>query len=204
LINGRKLQYEVPNASALEEEGFVTLIRYNAHAPQGKATALFNWKVSAMEIHPEEDVVLVLLLCTATMRSVADFGGKHHGNLFAQRRHKESKPGLKDWGSVVVDHATSQSNLASWYLNTPQLREAEDGTERILSHAGPMGGACGSSCQAGADMGGYSKEHGWTLHKHQGWREVTIDTSSVGTMGAWGRRTGSGIQLDLSRLPKKT
>jgi hypothetical protein len=158
LINGRKLQYEVPNASALEEEGFVTLIRYNAHAPQGKATALFNWKVSAMEIHPEEDVVLVLLLCTATMRSVADFGGKHHGNLFAQRRHKESKPGLKDWGSVVVDHATSQSNLASWYLNTPQLREAEDGTERILSHAGPMGGACGSSCQAGADMGGYSKE----------------------------------------------
>ena len=201
MINGRKLQYEVPNASPLEEEGFVTLIRYNSQAPQGKATALFNWKVSAMEIHPEEDVVLVLLLCTATMRSVADFGGKHHGNLFAQRRHKESKPGLKDWGSVVVDHATSQSNLASWYLNTPQLLEADDGTERILSHAGPMGGACGSSCQAGEGVGGYSKEGGWTAPKHQGWREVAKE-SSVGTMSAWGRRTGSGIQLDSSRLPK--
>ena len=204
LINGRKLQYEVPDASPQEEEGFVTLIRYNAHAPQGKATALFNWKVSAMEIHPEEDVVLVLLLCTATMRSVADFGGKHHGNLFAQRRHKESIPGLKDWGSVVVEHATSQSNLASWFLNTPQLREADDGTERILSHAGPMGGACGSSCQAGEGVGGSSSQHGgWTTGpKHHGWREVSKD-SSMGTMGAWGRRTGSGIQLDSSLVPKK-
>lgn len=199
LINGRKLQYEVPNAIPQEEEGFVTLIRYNAQSPQGKATALFNWKVSAMEIHQEEDVVLVLLLCTATMRSVADFGGKHHGNLFAQKRHKESKPGLKDWGSVVVEHATSQSNLAMWYLNTPQLAEAEDGTERVLSHAGPMGGACGSSC-GGNNTGGW----GATAKHEGGWRQVVTKEASVGTMmGAWGRRTGSGTQLDSSRLPKK-
>ena len=205
MINGRKLQYEVPDASPLEEEGFVTLIRYNAQAPQGKATALFNWKVSAMEIHPEEDVVLVLLLCTATMRSVADFGGKHHGNLFAQRRHRESKPGQKDWGSVVVEHASSQSNLASWYLNTPQLLEADDGTERMLTHAGPMGGACGSSCRAGEGVGaGGPKDGEWSAPRHnQGWQQVNKESSS-GTMSTWGRRTGSGIQLDSSRLPKKT
>lgn len=113
----------------------MTIVRYNTHAPQGKATALFNWKVSAMEIHPEEDVVLVLLLCTATMRSVADFGGKHHGNLFARRRMKEHRPGLKDWGSVVLEHA-AQSNLAMWYLNTPEFIYTDDGTDRIHSHAG--------------------------------------------------------------------
>lgn len=142
-----------------------------------------------MEIHPEEDIILVLLLCTATMRSVADFGGKHHGNLFAQKRHKESKPGLKDWGSVVVEHATSQSNLATWYLNTP---EVEEGSEKVTT--GSMGGACGSSC------GGYS---GWgaMAKKHEGWRQVTMEKTTVEAMGAWGRRTGSGIQLDSSRLP---
>ena len=66
-----------------------------------------------MEVHPEEDVVLVLLLCMATMRSVADFGGKHYGNQFARRRHKEyRRPGLQDWNSVVLEHANPQSNLA--------------------------------------------------------------------------------------------
>jgi hypothetical protein len=132
------LEYEVHDSTPEEEEGFVTLVRYNAQTPQGKATALFNWKVSAMEIQPEEDVVLVLLLCTATMRSVADFGGKHQGNVFARRRHKEVRPGLKDWGSVVLEHATSQSNLAMWYLNTPQFIHNADGTDRVHSHPGKL------------------------------------------------------------------
>ncbi|XP_024365160.1 glycine-rich domain-containing protein 1 isoform X3 [Physcomitrium patens] len=199
LINGRKLQYEVPNATLQEEEGFVTLIRYNAQAPQGKATALFNWRVSAMEIHPEEDVVLVLLLCTATMRSVADFGGKHHGNLFAQRRHKESKPGQKDWGSVAVENAASQSNLATWYLNTPRFTDTDEGPQSTqLHHTGPTGGACGSSCQAGEGIWSNAER---ASVKHQGWKQVAND-SSKGSIGVWGRRTGSGIQMDLSRIAR--
>ena len=121
-----------------EQEGFVTLVRYNAQAPQGRATALFNWQVSAMEVHPEEDVVLVLLLCIATMRSIADFGGRHYGNLFARRRHKEHKPGLKDWNSVVLEHANPQSNLAMWYLSTPEKVCSDDGTDRAFSHAGNL------------------------------------------------------------------
>lgn len=137
LINGRKLQYLVNDATPEQEDGFVTLVRYNAQAPQGKATALFNWKVSAMEVHPEEDVVLVLLLCIATMRSVADLGGKHLGNLFARHRHKEHKPGRKDWNSVVLEHVTSQSNLAMWYLNTPAtFSTRDDGTDTHFNHAG--------------------------------------------------------------------
>ncbi|KAG0504602.1 hypothetical protein KC19_N016200 [Ceratodon purpureus] len=186
LINGRKLQYAVDGATP-EQEGFVTLVRYNAQAPQGRATALFNWQVSAMEVHPEEDVVLVLLLCIATMRSIADFGGRHYGNLFARRRHKEHKPGLKDWNSVVLEHANPQSNLAMWYLSTPEKVCSDDGTDRAFSHAGAMGGACGSSCQAGEGIGLNTGDRG-TVNKVS--REAI---QSAAPVSAWARRTGSGI-----------
>ncbi|XP_024383677.1 glycine-rich domain-containing protein 1 [Physcomitrium patens] len=203
LINGRKLQYLVNDATPEQEDGFVTLVRYNAQAPQGKATALFNWKVSAMEVHPEEDVVLVLLLCIATMRSVADLGGKHLGNLFARHRHKEHKPGRKDWNSVVLEHVTSQSNLAMWYLNTPAtFSTRDDGTDTHFNHAGSMGGACGSSCQAGDGM--VSFRGNLRLDDTiRGWREVSRGSSSINTIGAWGRRTGSGIPLDYASNHRK-
>jgi hypothetical protein len=126
LINGRKLQYEVPGATSEDEEGFVTLIRYTQQTPQGKATALFNFKVTAMEVLPEESVLLVLLLCTATLRSIADFGGVTSGHIDKHRRVKENAPGLKDWGSVVLENANSQSDLAFWYYNVPDPASNED------------------------------------------------------------------------------
>lgn len=125
LVNGRKQQYEVPGASPQEDEGFVTLIRYGPHTPQGKATALFNFKISAMEVVPEEDVVLVLLLCTATMRSIADFGGLSAGNEYTRRRSKENHPGSKDWGSVVLESTPRHSHLAHWHWNGGQTADDE-------------------------------------------------------------------------------
>lgn len=127
LVNGRKQQYEVAGASPQEEEGFVTLIRYGPHTPQGKATALFNFKISATEVLPEEDVVLVLLLCTATMRSIADFGGLSAGNEYIRRRMKENNPGSKDWGSVVLENTARHSNLAYWYWNCERTTDEDDG-----------------------------------------------------------------------------
>ena len=78
------------------------VLGYTSQCPQGKATALFNWKVSAMEFLPEEDAVLILLLCKATVLTVADFGGDNLGNFLIKRRMKEAKPGSRDWGSVVI------------------------------------------------------------------------------------------------------
>ncbi|KAH9305592.1 hypothetical protein KI387_009996 [Taxus chinensis] len=121
LLNGRKLQYQVKEAKAEEEEGFVTLVRYTPQCPQGKATALFNWKVSAMEFLPEEDALLVLLLCNATVRTVADFGGDSVGDFFIKRRKKETTPGKRDWGSVVVQNSVSASDLSFWYLNPREV-----------------------------------------------------------------------------------
>jgi hypothetical protein len=50
LISGRKLDYEVNGATAEEEAGFVTLIRFPPGSPAGMATALFNFKSGAMEV----------------------------------------------------------------------------------------------------------------------------------------------------------
>ncbi|CAM6070832.1 unnamed protein product [Sphagnum tenellum] len=180
LINGRKLQYEVPGATSEDEEGFVTLIRYTQQTPQGKATALFNFKVSAMEVLPEESVLLVLLLCTATLRSIADFGGVTSGHIDKHRRVKENAPGLKDWGSVVLENANAQSDLAFWYYNVPDPASNED--EDGVGFSGPMGGACGSLARANTS-------------------EVQINTPISAavidaTAGEWGRRTGSGIPVN--------
>lgn len=121
LLNGRKLEYQVTGAKSEEEEGFVTLVRYTAQCPQGKATALFNWKVSAMEFLPEEDAVLILLLCEATFRTVVDFGADNLGNLFIRRRMKQAKPGSRDWGSVVIQNSPSMPDLNFWYLNPREV-----------------------------------------------------------------------------------
>eukprot|EP00897_Mesotaenium_endlicherianum_P008489 jgi/Mesen1/7669/ME000401S07007 len=43
------LQYEVPGGRPEHEEGYVTVIRYSSHAPQGKATCLLNWRTGGIE-----------------------------------------------------------------------------------------------------------------------------------------------------------
>ncbi|KAH6771843.1 hypothetical protein C2S51_010247 [Perilla frutescens var. frutescens] len=45
-----------------------------------KSTALLNWKLLVVEVLPEEDAVLVLLICLSILRSVSeiDFNGSKH------------------------------------------------------------------------------------------------------------------------------
>ena len=51
-----------------DEEGFVTLVRFTEENPTGRATALLKWKLLVVELLPEEDEVLVLLLCLSILR----------------------------------------------------------------------------------------------------------------------------------------
>ncbi|KAH7331137.1 hypothetical protein KP509_20G016300 [Ceratopteris richardii] len=89
LVCGRKLDYEVKGATEEEEGGFVTVIRYNlADAPLGKATAVFNWRTGAMEVSPQESVVLILLFSSIISRSVLDM--KHIKVKF--NRHRRPPP----------------------------------------------------------------------------------------------------------------
>ncbi|KAJ7529008.1 hypothetical protein O6H91_15G030100 [Diphasiastrum complanatum] len=153
LVNGRKLQYEVPDAKSEDEEGFVTLIRYTTYAPLGSATALFNWKISAIEVEPQEDVLLVLLLCIATLRTIADLGGgKNYGNLFVRKRLQESLPGLRDWESVFVHEPVSEDYPTHWYMKPSQLygsATVEAPIVRVKGMTTTQLAACGASCGAG-------------------------------------------------------
>ncbi|EFJ32892.1 hypothetical protein SELMODRAFT_439262 [Selaginella moellendorffii] len=70
LVAGRKLQFALAGTKDVNE-GFVTLIRYLPKAPNGKATALFNWKTGYMEVTVEENTMLVAALLCATATSMA-------------------------------------------------------------------------------------------------------------------------------------
>ncbi|XP_024521551.1 glycine-rich domain-containing protein 1-like [Selaginella moellendorffii] len=76
LFSGRHLDFAVPGASDRQEAWFVTMVRFTRDAPQGKATALFNWRSGGMQIDPNEDVLLVLLLSATISMSVSDMLGK--------------------------------------------------------------------------------------------------------------------------------
>lgn len=192
LVNGRKQQYEVPGASPQEEEGFVTLIRYGPHTPQGKATALFNFKISAIEVLPEEDVVLVLLLCTATMRSIADFGGLTAGNEYTRRRLKENNPGAKDWGSVVLENLSPRdSNLAHWYWHSQPGGDEDEGNGE--NHPGRIAASDNEAVDwSGTDQGMVSTSS----------RRLPIQPpteavqTSTPTRGNSGRRSGGSVQIN--------
>ena len=111
------MQYAVPCAAPEEEEGYVTLVRYTTESPQGQATALFNWKMSVMEILPEEDVVFVILICIATQRSVGDLGGKILHNRYKRRKVRQHL-GNRDWGSVVMGEGKgTPPEYMRWYVN---------------------------------------------------------------------------------------
>lgn len=101
-----------------ENEGFVTLVRFTDENPAGKATALLNWKLLVVELMPEEDAVLVLLLCISILRSVSEMRKEDVGSLLIRRRIKEAKLGLRDWGSVTLHPSSlsSSSDIASPYI----------------------------------------------------------------------------------------
>ncbi|CAB4315682.1 unnamed protein product [Prunus armeniaca] len=153
LLKGRKMQYQVKKKKSLtkdeewqneeegeeeeedeEEEGFLTLVRYTEDNPNGRATALLNWKLLVAELMPEEDAVLVLLLCISILRSVSEMKKEDVGCLLIRRRLKEVKLGTRDWGSVVL-HPSSSSSISSpylqpWYWNAKAFL-ASDGAGHI-------------------------------------------------------------------------
>lgn len=99
-----------------EEEGFVTLVRYTEENPNGRATALLNWKLLVVELLPEEDAVLVLLLCITILVSVSKMKKEDLGCLLTRRRLKEAKLGARDWGSVILHPSSCSTSISSPYL----------------------------------------------------------------------------------------
>ncbi|KAL4202344.1 hypothetical protein AMTRI_Chr02g263280 [Amborella trichopoda] len=132
LMNGRKLHYEVQGAKPEEEEGFLTMARFTPDSPNGKATALMNWKLFAMEVLPEEDAVLVLLICTAMVQTMCEARREDVGNFLVRKRLKEAKRGSRDWGSVTLHPSSSLSSsivdpwLQPWYLNAAMVMALPD------------------------------------------------------------------------------
>ncbi|XP_024542429.1 glycine-rich domain-containing protein 1-like, partial [Selaginella moellendorffii] len=73
---GMSLNVEFKSEDYQMEACFVTMVRFTSDAPQGKATALINWRSGGMEIDPNEDVLLVLLFSATISMSVSDMLGK--------------------------------------------------------------------------------------------------------------------------------
>lgn len=117
-----------------EEDGFLTLIRFTDEDPSGRATALLNWKLLAVEFVPEEDAVLVLLLCVSILRSVSEMKKEDLGRLLVRRRSKEAKQGSRDWGSVALNPPSS-IHLQPWYLNAEAVM-VSDIADRTARPAG--------------------------------------------------------------------
>ncbi|KAF2309932.1 hypothetical protein GH714_005672 [Hevea brasiliensis] len=99
-----------------DEEGFVTLVRFTEDNPTGRATALLNWKLLIVEILPEEDAVLAILICISILRSVSEMRKEDVGSLLIRRRIKEAKLGTRDWGSVILHPSSCSSSISSPYL----------------------------------------------------------------------------------------
>lgn len=118
-----------------DDEGFVTLVRFTEENPVGRATALLNWKLLVVELLPEEDAVLALLLCVSILRSVSEMRKEDVGSLLIRRRLKEAKQGSRDWGSVVL-HPSSSSHTTSphlqpWHRNAKAVTAASSGAENF-------------------------------------------------------------------------
>ena len=99
-----------------EEDGFITLVRFSEELPTGKATALLNWKLPAVEVLPEEDAVFVLLICLSVLRSISEMKKEDVGSLLIRRRIKEPKPGERDWGSIMLHPSSYSPSISSPYL----------------------------------------------------------------------------------------
>lgn len=133
------MQYQIKNEESPnkeeEEEGFVTLVRFTEENPTGRATALLNWKLLVVELLPEEDAVMVLLLCISILRSVSMMKKEDLGCLLTRRRLKEAKLGERDWGSVILHPSSFSSSIFSpylqpWYWNAKSVM-GSDGADHI-------------------------------------------------------------------------
>ncbi|KAI3440474.1 uncharacterized protein J3R85_003547 [Psidium guajava] len=155
LLIGRRRQYKVkkvhPKSDAggteLDDDGdegldldeeeldFVTVVRITEEHPTGRATALINWKLLAVEFIPEEDAVFVLLLCISMLRSLSEMRKEDLGKLLIRRRVKEAKPGARNWGSVILHPLPSCPTpvspfLQPWHWNAKAVL-ASDGADSL-------------------------------------------------------------------------
>ncbi|XP_057550738.1 glycine-rich domain-containing protein 1 isoform X1 [Amaranthus tricolor] len=141
LLKGRKMQYEVSKEEGKPDESedeFVTIVRFSDETPNGKATALLNWKLLAVELLPEEDAVFVLLLCVAILRSVSEMRKEDVGGLLIRRRLKEAKHGDRDWGSIILHPSCITSyppspHLQPWYWNAKAVISHDPSAEHTLN-----------------------------------------------------------------------
>ncbi|XP_065636147.1 uncharacterized protein LOC112002117 isoform X3 [Quercus suber] len=168
LLKGRKMLYQVKNIKSdwkdeesrlkdeaeeekeedEDEEGFVTLVRFTEENPTGRATALLNWKLLVVELLPEEDAVLVLLLCISILRSVSEMKREDLGCLLIRRRLKEANFGARDWGSVILHPFSYSSSITSpciqpWYWNSKAViasDRADHITRQPASNYSPVEG----------------------------------------------------------------
>ncbi|CAJ1976104.1 unnamed protein product [Sphenostylis stenocarpa] len=136
LLRGRQMQYQVKKTKSKrkgeedmkieleekemeeeeDEENFVTVVRYTEDNPDGKATALLNWRLLVVEVWPEEDAVLMLLLCISILKSVSEMKKQDVGGLLVRRRLKEARVGSRDWGSVILHPSSWSSSIDSTHL----------------------------------------------------------------------------------------
>ncbi|XVF57540.1 hypothetical protein PTKIN_Ptkin06aG0213800 [Pterospermum kingtungense] len=168
LLRGRKMQYQDQEAAKTmaertdketgskisedekedDDDGFVTLIRFTEENPTGRATALLNWKLLVVEVLPEEDAILVLLLCVSILRTVSEMIKEDVGSLLIRRRLKEAKLGARDWGSVVLHPSSLSSSgtspyLQPWYWNANKVmarHENDNVTRQPTSNYSPVEG----------------------------------------------------------------
>ncbi|XP_074276133.1 uncharacterized protein LOC141599904 isoform X2 [Silene latifolia] len=142
LLKGRRMQYEVSKIEKRfdeldEENEFITIVRFSDENPNGKATALLNWRLLAVELLPEEDAVFVLLLSLAILRSVSELRNEDIGGLLIRRRLKEATLGMRDWGSVILDTGSSpmsvSAHLQPWYWNAKEVLEQDQSSEHTFN-----------------------------------------------------------------------
>ena len=151
LLKGRQRQYQVKRKRKADnecettknnlkedfddEEGFITLVRLTGDDPDGRATALLNWKLLVVEVLPEEDAVLMLLLCISILKSVSEMMKQDVGGLLVRRRLKETRVGTRDWGSVMLHPSSSSSSdsryLQPWYWNAWSVMIAPDAADQV-------------------------------------------------------------------------
>ncbi|KAG4186962.1 hypothetical protein ERO13_A08G101064v2 [Gossypium hirsutum] len=152
LLRGRKMQYQnketeskVAEDEKEDDDGFVTLVRFTEENPTGRATALLNWRLLVVELSPEEDAILVLLLCISILRTVSEMTKEDAGGLLVRQRMKEAKLGARDWGSIVLHPSSlSSSNtspyLQPWYWNASQVMAQHEDTGNTRKPAPVEGG----------------------------------------------------------------
>ncbi|KAK7392045.1 hypothetical protein VNO78_20471 [Psophocarpus tetragonolobus] len=135
LLRGRQMQYQLRKTKSKrkgeemkielegkeieeeeDEESFITVVRFTEDNPDGRATALLNWRLLVVEVFPEEDAVLMLLLCMSILKSVSEMKKQDVGGLLVRRRLKEARLGSRDWGSVILHPSSWSSSIDSTYL----------------------------------------------------------------------------------------